>query len=583
METRVFPRTGMSASSLLLAVAHGALFVLAASLSLTAADNPSPNSDPIYQQIRNVTLGGEAVTVNNIKLRRDAATFQFRSGTICFVTPVNGKITGAVFTGDGNLVVNTSDATERASLRLLTKEDGFSEDFSQAVFLFTDSTYDEIKKGGAIAGGTCDAGLLKDIQNTTRHKLKRNLEARILADVLSPAPGAYFVAFIRGKRYGSKEIFEIDPNHRTGQVNFSTYEDNKSGHWLSLDLSDKTIPVGHPTRILHQQLDATFEKNGSLEGKATAEVVVQRNGLRVVALDLFPSLRVQSVNVDGQPASFIQQDKNDDADFSVVLPRAFSAGDKFTITTTYAGKDAVLNTGDGNYYPVARGDWYPNQPYDSEDCYTQYDMTLRIPKGMKMAATGMLVSESNQERHNITVWKSEAPQTDAGFSFGRFREEQKKLDRPGYLIQSYANEEPPDWVKGLQHRDLDNLANGPPSSGDVMRPNQEGTAPHNEMSTASLNKKALAEAQLAVQLYSDYFGPPLFKHLQLTQQTACNYGQSWPELVWLPLCYYFDTTVRHSLGLDDTNKGYWKVVTAHEVAHQWWGTRSASLPAATSG
>jgi aminopeptidase N len=63
----------------------------------------------------------------------------------------------------------------------------------------------------------------------------------------------------------------------------------------------------------------------------------------------------------------------------------------------------------------------------------------------------------------------------------------------------------------------------------------------------------------------------MFKHLQITQQTACDYGQSWPELVWLPICYYFDTTVRHQLGLDQADRGYWKVVTAHEVAHQWWG------------
>jgi aminopeptidase N len=74
-----------------------------------------------------------------------------------------------------------------------------------------------------------------------------------------------------------------------------------------------------------------------------------------------------------------------------------------------------------------------------------------------------------------------------------------------------------------------------------------------------------------VQLYTDYFGPSLFKHLQLTQQTACTSGQSWPELVWIPICYYFDTTVRHSLGLDQGDRGYWKAVTAHEVAHQWWG------------
>jgi Peptidase family M1 domain len=59
--------------------------------------------------------------------------------------------------------------------------------------------------------------------------------------------------------------------------------------------------------------------------------------------------------------------------------------------------------------------------------------------------------------------------------------------------------------------------------------------------------------------------------MQITQQTACNFGQSWPELVWIPICYYFDTTVRHQLGLDWGDRGYWKVVTPHEVAHQWWG------------
>jgi hypothetical protein len=216
-------------------------------------------------------------------------------------------------------------------LKLLTKEDRFSEDFSQAVFRFTDSTYDEIKKAGGAAGDGCEAGLLKDLQNTTRHKLKENLEARILVDVLSPEPSVYFAAFIHGKRYSSKEKFEIDSNHGTGQVNFWTYEDTKSGQWVSLDLSDQKLPTGCLTKVEHQQLDVTFEKNGIMEGKATAEIVSRRNGLRVVPFHLFPSLRVQSVTVDGQPASFIQEDKLDDADFSVILPKAFSAEDKFEI------------------------------------------------------------------------------------------------------------------------------------------------------------------------------------------------------------------------------------------------------------
>ncbi len=528
------------------------LFVLLSlSLSLRAADAPAPNSDPTYQQLRNLTLSGETVSVSNFVLKREQGTFHLRSGTVCFVGPVNGKVTGAVFVGDGNLVIDTDDAAERRSLKLLTKEDEFVENFSQAVFRFTDSTFDEIKRGGAGgAAGGCDSSLLKDTQNITRHKFKDNMETHILEDVLSPEPGNLFVAFIHGKKYSSKEIFEIDPDRNSGQVNFRTYEDNKWGHWASFNISEKYAKgtIGQRIRIEHQQLDVTFEKNGGLEGKATTDCVARRNGLRVVPFDLFRSLRVLCVTANGRPLSFIQEDKNDDGNFVVILPQALARGDKFSITTAYEGKDAVTNEGNGNYFPVARENWFPNNPSTGLGEYALYDMTLRIPKGMQMAATGVLVSERNEEGRNVTVWKSEGPQTVAGFSFGKFKEEEAKLTKPEYFIQSYANEEPPDWLHGL-------------ANAGIM-----GT-----MSTTGLNKKALAEAELAVQLYTDYFGPSMFKHLQLTQQTACNFGQSWPELVWIPTCYYFDTTVRHFLGLDHSDRGYWKVVTAHEVAHQWWG------------
>jgi hypothetical protein len=201
-----------------------AAVILLASVSLYAADNPpaAHNSDPTYQQLRNLTLSGEAVSVSNFALKRDAGTFHLHSGTVCFVTPVQGKVTGAVFTGEGNFVLNPPSESERKSLKLLTKEDQFNENFSQAVLRFTDSTYDDIKKGGSAASGGCDAGLLKDSQNITRHKLKFNLEARILQEVLSPEPRALFVAFIRGKHYSGKELYQIDPDSDSEQVSFMT-------------------------------------------------------------------------------------------------------------------------------------------------------------------------------------------------------------------------------------------------------------------------------------------------------------------------------------------------------------------------
>src|SRR5882672_3951271 len=187
-----------------------------------------PNSDPSYQQLRNLTLGSEAVSVTNFDLKRDAGTFHLRSGTVCFVTPVQGKVTGAVFTGDGNFVL-TPPASEMPMLKLLTKENEFSENFSQLALRFTDSTYDEIKKGGAPATGGCDAGPLKDSQHVMRRKLKTNLDTRILEDVLSTEPGGYFAAFIHGKHYNGQELFTIDPHQGRDQVDFETYDENKFG------------------------------------------------------------------------------------------------------------------------------------------------------------------------------------------------------------------------------------------------------------------------------------------------------------------------------------------------------------------
>jgi len=411
--------------------------------------------------------------------------------------------------------------------------------------------------------------------------LKYNLDGRNLEDVLGSEPGGLFVAFIHGKRYNDKEIYAIDPHGAPAlimpvapeEVELLTYDENKLGVWAAFHLSDE-YKTGAATgsqknsvlHIEHQQLDTTVEKNANLSGKASTTFVAGPNGLRVAPFDLFSTLRVQSVTGDGgQPLAFIQEDKKDDADFFVIFPKPLAAGEKYTITTLYSGKEAISNEGNGNYFPVARRNWYPNNATFSLGEYSSYDMTFRIPKGMKIAATGSLLSENRDGGRDGTVWKSEVPLTVAGFSFGRFKEEESKVTKPEYLVQSYANEQPPDWVTGLRHE-----AEGDDLS--IMGAHSGGTpVALGNMNTRRMIKKAHAEGQLSVELFSEYFGPVPYKRLAMTQQTACNFGQSWPGLVWLPTCSFFDTTVRHELGLDFGDRGYWKSVAPHEVAHQWWG------------
>ena len=554
-----------------------------------ASAQQTPNSDATYQQLRNISLGTEAVSLSDFTLKRDAAHFQLNSGTVCFFAPVEGKVTGAIFVGEGRLLLTPPIPAENRSLMLLTKEQEFSESFNRMVLRFTDSTYDELKKAGKPGAGACDAGLLAESQHTMRKKLHYNVDARILQDVLSPEPGGFFLALIHGKRYSDKMLLAIDPHGLPDvypeEIELQTYEDNKEGVWAAFHYSEEytngkasSAQQNNVVHIEHQQLDTEIEKSGHLNGKAVTTFVARTSGVRVVPFALFPTLRAKAVAGDGGvPLNFVQEDKLLDPQFWVVLPKPLAAGEHYTITTTYDGKDAVSNQGGGNYFPVSREDWYPNTAAGALGEYTNYDMTFRIPKGMKMAATGSLVSESTEGDRNVTVWKSEVPLAVAGFNFGRFKVQEAKLDKPPMDVLSYANEDPPAWVE-----DLKNATDNARTAGGYAAAERvnETVGALGTMSTIDLSKKALAEAELSVRIYSDYFGPIAYKRLEITQQTATNFGQSWPGLVYLPMTYLFDANTRHALGnimrrlypsYSDNPYGYFTVVAPHEVAHQRWG------------
>jgi hypothetical protein len=547
---------------------------------------PQPNTNAIYQQLKNAVIGQESIALNGARFKRDAGLFTFKNGTMYFISPVNGKVTGAVFVGEGSFVLEPSSEGEQHSIALLTKENAIQENFTTAVFRFTDNSYDELKKMGTTAstGRTANpGGALSNVEDTLRkgRVIRYNLAAHMLTDVLSEDPGdGMFYAFINGQKFTGKELFAVDPHGITmlgvepEEVAFATYDESGannveqayapsiwySGHLMSeVDAGKaKSTQFNATYDIESQKIDATIEKSAAMEATAITTFVAKRPGLRTVSFSLFRNFKIQTVTDEsGQPLEYVFEEgsfsrsERDDADnFTVILPRALGVSEKYTIKTAYGGKEAVSNAGGGNYYPVARDDWFPaNRLGDAAN----FEITFRIPKGMKIAATGSMISEATEGDHYVTRWRSDAPMWVAGFNFGRFKMMETKLP-DGMIVRSYANEDQPDWVHSLQ------LATS--NSHEVAM----GT-----METTSMMKRPLGEGQDAMQIYTNYFGPVPYKQLEISQQTACDYGQAWPGLVWLPICSFFDSTVRHQLGLDDVGEAYWDVVTPHEVAHQWWG------------
>jgi hypothetical protein len=598
-------------------------FCLLYSLTVLAGVDvaPSANSEPVYAQLRNIRVSGEAYTVQHVKIVRDAATIELQIGTLCMLAPVNGVVTGAVFLGDGTFHLRSDDPREQNQMRTLTKETGIDEHFEKLVLRFADGTAQELTPALTVkSSDRCPADLLEENQKYLRTELRDNLTGRLLQPVLAGKPDGYFTAFFQGTKYGKMQ-FELDPQgltyHRPEEVALFDFEDSRHGMWYGGHLLSepregwRVKKTNHETgfiKAVSHKIDVTIEKNGHLTGTSTETFTSLVDGLRVVPFQLFGKLRVSQVkDANGTPLGWIQENKDEDADYFVLLPKPAAKGEQISVTTTYSGDGVVINEGAGNYYLVlaARENWYPNTHMGD---YASFQMCFRIPKGLTMAATGTLVSEKTEGGQNVTEWKSDVPLSVAGFNFGDFKSESVSLDKVGVTVSTYVNKELPESLKKVLNSADSPMV--PKSGGSTSVPNSRGGGSHSmgrdfnseEYSLGSLNttpmlKKSLAESSLAVELYSTYFGPMPYKNLLVTQQSATGYGEGWPGLVYLPAFYYLDETQRHQIGTQNQRRlqvlsrqpgatlylvppsklsnvredEYWKVVAPRMVAHQWWG------------
>ena len=519
----------------------------------------APNANATYESLRHRTANGEAFTISHLALKRDAAEIALNSGTVYFYGPVGGVVTGAVFLGEGILHIEPPSAMERRQLKIVMKTEVLDQHFTSAVFAFTDGTAAELRKGSTgTASGTGSAlAQGEEFQTIFRKNLKYDLEARLLEDEAYPGTGGFFLAEMKGPLFSKRLIYMVDPHGAIGvapeEVALLTSADDSYDITLGFPSeAQRKLPRpanNTPFRIDQQTIDTTIEKSGKLTATVVTGVTANEGGVQVLPLQLFPTLRASGVwGPNGEALDYIQEDKQRDADFAILLQKPLNAGDKVQVTTTYSGKDAVLDMGNENYFLVARESWYPNMRGEFGN-YAQYSMTFHTPKNVQVIATGDRISETEDAHQKTSFWQSMAPMPVAGFNLGSFKSSTSERNKDLQVI-SYANTDLADCYSVM--KDAPGMALG-------------------TLSTTGMLKRSTSEGDAAVQIYTEFFGALPYDHISLTQQTPCNYGQSWPTLVYLPTCYFWDSTIQHQIGVLDHDPSYWKVVTAHEVAHQWWG------------
>src|SRR6266851_5731140 len=81
---------------------------------------------------------------NHVQLRRGDAVLSFEEGTLAFFSPLDGQISGAVFSGRGHVLAAPREPVEKQQMGLFLGAPVLDQDFISAYLRFTDNTADEL-------------------------------------------------------------------------------------------------------------------------------------------------------------------------------------------------------------------------------------------------------------------------------------------------------------------------------------------------------------------------------------------------------------------------------------------------------
>jgi hypothetical protein len=521
----------------------------------------------------------DSLIVENIVLKRESGVLTLKTGAIGFTAPAMGRDTIAVFVGEGEFSFTALSPIDKNYMTSLTGQESVTEQFDRALFCFTDDTGKEIRASAKTPSPEPKlADALRDfrkhlrsrpdpprslLEYTLTNESMDNLEADILTDLYNPHAPGFFSAYLHGRKHSDLR-FHVRPRgafpgmmgtpEEVAVINLDP-QANQEGIWylshLGREISSHTASSDENNRTVQAdsyKIDTTIAKNDHVTATTELQFHAVTDGDRVIKFDLLPNLRVGRVSSGDKEVAFIQEDRKEDASFYVVMPEPMAKGSAHQLLIEYTGDKVVHKAGGGNFSVEARESWYPN--VNTFRDHARYDLTFRVPKQYTLVSVGNLAKQWTEKDTACTQWVSETPVAVAGFNFGVFKS--KKLNDPqsNFVVEGYATTEPPDELAAA--KDMPGVGSLAPSS---------------------MMDRPMGEAQVAERIYDLWFGKSEFSRIAVTQQPQFAFGQSWPNLVYLPLFAYLDPTQRYML-LNSIEQGltdFVDEVTPHEVSHQWWG------------
>jgi hypothetical protein len=550
------------------------------SVNVNEKNTAFANSDAGYRRLRDMGLG-ETYRLENFTLTMDAGIFQFKSGTITFLALVDRFETGAIFLGQGHFTLQPADEINEREMLRRSGNPSAEEDFSEAVFRFTANQYVRFttELGGRMETPPEAAAAFARWKDKVRHRHEipegftqailqnetiDNVDADVLAAIYNPRHPIFFNAYMHGSPHKDLRFFirlrvgaipQIDSPEEVALINCNG-DNLDDGVWYSAhllsELKARTANSREDKRLFathRYNIETVIAKNDHLYARTTITFEPLIAGERVMKFGLLPTLRVTRVtDQDGQDLHFVQENRKEDGSFYAILNEAPAMGQEHAISVEYVGDKVLANAGNGSYYVSARDSWYPNLNGFGEKAL--YDLTFKVPPANVVISVGRLEGQSTEAGFAVSHWVTPVPVAVAGFNYGQY----KKIDYPDNI--THYN------ISGYYLSELPNS----------LRP-YEQSAFLSAMSPTAMTKYALDQTRAQMQVCTMFFGKAPYDNVNITEQPNFNFGQSWPNLVYLPISAYIDSTQRWMLFGQINSKftGFVQEVTPHEVAHQWFG------------
>ena len=512
----------------------------------------SEESLSTYNQIKLFSLTGGKAEVSNLVLKRDRVEMTF-SGTFYFTAPVEGKITGAVFIGQGKFRSEVPpNEFEKNNVQRLLNLEVIESDFKTAVLRFTDDTFDIIGKNKA------DGNAPEQVQKTATEFEERilketgaNISARLAVSLLNgEKPGFFFANFDGGKM--NRFNFLMDYQNRIPTANFGVNAGEKglifayqstifrSEIWTAFysleDYQNQIVSYSDTNDLVDIQhykinvdiqnpkdkmiLSSTVMMETRFPDTKAITFLIGESLSEYGSIRLKKQMRLKGVRSGSEILKAVQEDW--EGGVTVFLPTKVDKNQKlelaFDFEGDFMGQPQSVNHA---HYPISTTDWYPRHGYLDR---STFDFVFLHPKNLKIACVGTRTSEEiikENKEIGVTKYSMKYPVALVTFALADFE----------------------------RHNETIKWENGKPSI----------PLEFNSLSGSYRAIKedfSLAELNNSVRYFQAIFGDYPYDKYGATFHPF-GFGQGFPSMLMIP-------------NTDYANKYTFSFIS-HETAHQWWG------------